>query len=321
MTIALPLPDGGFAHFAVEEYSMMEPELAAKHPDIKTYHGRGVDDPTAVRFGISPEGFNSMILSANGTILIDRYAVGDTDHYINYFKSDVERSGEFSCNFRNELGDFTKIPDFLPETSNVVSGTNLRTYRLALAATAEYTNVFRQSGDTDAQARVRALSRMVLIMNRFNAVYEREVSIRMVLSPREDSIIYTDSATDPYTNENGQTMLGQNQSNLDNVIGSANYDIGHVFSTGGGGIANLQSPCSATRKAQGVTGLPNPIGDAFATDYVAHEMGHQFGGADTHSTSASEAAAHNAPPMPPTNRAAASRLWATPEFAAARIWH
>ena len=281
LTVSLPMPDGGFARFSVEETALMEPALAAKHPDIKTYSGRGIDDPTATaRFGISSEGFNSMILSTNGTVLIDRYAVGDTDHYISYFKNDVERTGEFVCSFKNDLEDFTKLPDLIPDAPNVVSGTNLRTYRLALAATAEYTNVFRQSGDSDAQARVRALAQMVLIMNRVNGVYEREVSIRMVLSAAEDSIIYTDIAGDPYTNENGSAMLNQNQSNLDSVIGAANYDIGHVFSTGGGGVAQLRAPCGSG-KARGVTGLPNPIGDAFAIDYVAHEMGHQFGGNHT----------------------------------------
>ena len=283
LTISLPMPDGTFARFAVAESPVMEAELALKHPDIKTYSGTGIDDPTATaRFGISPSGFNSMILSSGGTILVDRYAVGDTDNYISYFKNDVERAGDFICDLKHDdTEDFIKLPELLPDAPNVVSGTTLRTYRLALAATGEYTNVFRQSGDTDAQARSRALDQMVLIMNRVNGVYMRDVAIKMVLSAREDSIIYTDPVNDPYTNENGQTMLGQNQSNLDSVIGTANYDIGHVFSTGGGGIASLQSPCTSTRKAQGVTGLPNPVGDAFAIDYVAHEMGHQFGGNHT----------------------------------------
>jgi hypothetical protein len=112
--------------------------------------------------------------------------------------------------------------------------------------------VFRQSGDTDAQAKARALEQMALIMNRVNGVYEREVSITMRLVGNQDVIIYTDPATDPYTNENGSAMLSQNQSNLDSVIGTANYDVGHVFSTGGGGVASLRVPCGSG-KARGVT--------------------------------------------------------------------
>ncbi|MCY7345018.1 MAG: M12 family metallo-peptidase [Pyrinomonadaceae bacterium] len=281
--LTLPMPDGTVARFAIEESPIIEPALAAKFPSIKTYRGKGIDDPAATaRFDWLPNGFHAIILSGAGTILVDPYAVGDTDNYIAYFKSDADKTGTFSCDVKGgEVGQFTTLRDFLPDAPNVVSGTNLRTYRLALAATAEYTNVFRQSGDTDAQARTRALAEMVAIMNRVNGVYEREVAIRLVLIGGEDSIIYTDSATDPYTNENGPAMLSQNQANLDTIIGAANYDIGHVFSTGGGGVAGLGVPCRTNLKARGVTGLPNPVGDPFAIDYVAHEMGHQFGGEHT----------------------------------------
>lgn len=272
--MSLPMPDWSFARFRVEESPMMEPTLAARFPEIRTYRGQGIDDPTATtRFDWTPAGFHAIVLSSSGTVYIDPYSDGDTVNYITYAKRDYSRfDREFVCSFDQEIS--------LPPESNhaptptFVSGSTLRTYRLALAATGEYTQA---AGGTVPLA----LARMTTSMNRVNGIYEREVSVRMTLVANETLIIYTNGATDPYTNNNGSTMLGQNQTNLDAVIGSANYDIGHVFSTGGGGVASLGVPCRVGLKGRGVTGLPNPVGDGFDVDFVAHEMGHQYGALHT----------------------------------------
>jgi hypothetical protein len=71
-------------------------------------------------------------------------------------------------------------------------------------------------------------------------------------------IVYTNSTNDPYTNGDAETMLAQNQTNLTSVIGSANYDIGHVFGTNSGGIAGLGVVCNASNKARGVRVLLLP---------------------------------------------------------------
>lgn len=276
--LTLPMPDGKFARFRIEYSPIMEAPLAAKYPEIKTYRGYGIDDPTAsLRFDLMPSGFHSMIISSKGTILVDPYAKDDTENYISYFKKNVTPTNRFVCEFDSNK-DFESLSkpkgfnsaDFMPEgAANVISGTELRTYRLALAATVEYSAAV--GGGTVAGT----LAAQVLVMNRVNGVYERDLAIRMVIVANNDQVIYI-AEPDPYTNNSGSTMLGQNTTNLNTVIGTANYDIGHVFSTGGGGVATLNGPCG-TNKARGVTGLTNPVGDPFAIDYVAHEMGHQWG--------------------------------------------
>jgi len=283
--LTIPTPNGGFSRFRIETATTMEPELAAKYPEIQSYRGQGIDNPTAsVRFDISPNGFRAMIFSNLGTTYVEPYAKGDTLNYISFNKSDVPRPNDWICMTGGDILPQTEQISFLPDVPEVTSGATLRTYRLAMAATGEYTNVFRQAGDTDTQAKTRALAAINTSVNRVNQLYERDVAVRMVLVANTDLLIYTDGTTDPYTNNNGSTMLGQNQTNVDTVIGTANYDVGHVFSTGGGGVANLNGPCGGN-KARGVTGLPNPVGDDFDIDFVAHEMGHQFGANHTFNTS------------------------------------
>jgi len=80
--LTLPLPDGSFGRFKIVESPMLEPALAAKYPEIKTYSGRGVDDPTiTTRFDLTYNGFQAIILSSQGTILIAPYARAATQAF------------------------------------------------------------------------------------------------------------------------------------------------------------------------------------------------------------------------------------------------
>jgi hypothetical protein len=288
--IELPLPKGGFGRFNFVESPVMEDELQLTYPEIRTYVGRGIDDPYAwVRFDFTPHGFHSMVRSVDGSFFIDPHNQGDTEHYISYYVKDFLRDDvERTCEVFTDANILDEMNFLLEGGLDTPTGPQLRTYRLACATTGEYT-IFH--GGTVQLG----LAAVVTAVNRVTGVYETELAIRMVLVANNNLIIYTDPNTDPYSNSSGSTMLGQNISNLSSVIGNANFDIGHVFSTGGGGIAYLGAVCTSN-KAGGVTGLPQPIGDPFYIDYVAHEMGHQFGAHHTFNGSAGSCSGSNRNP-------------------------
>lgn len=274
--IEFPTNNGEIQKFRVYEAPVLDALLQTQYPTIRSYTAQGIDDPSAIaRFSYSDSGLNVMISSANyGTIYIDPYTK-DLNQYISYATNSLpEDSRSFECLVQDTLQDEVVLSPL-----NADDG-KLRTYRLALACTGEYAqyhlnNQGIPSSATDEVKKAAVLTAMNTAMTRINGVFEKEVALTMVIIANNTEIIFLNAGSDPYTNNNGGVMLGQNQSTINSIIGTANYDIGHVFSTGGGGIASLGSVCGSS-KAQGVTGLPQPIGDDFYINYVAHEMGHQF---------------------------------------------
>lgn len=294
----LPTPGGGTERFRIRPNEVMHAELAARYPEIRTYAGESVDHPgVQARFDLTPQGFHGMVMDDKaGWWFIDPYVQGDATLHTVYRKADHRKelpAGTAGCTYEevNDLpAEAARTRQWIQQMGvDRVGDGQKRTYRLALACTGEYAN-FHGSTTTNNNKSF-ALAAMVTTMNRVNAQFERDATLTMVLVPNTDLLIYLNAATDPYTNNSGSTMLGENQTTCTNVIGSANYDIGHVFSTGGGGVAQLNSPCSSSGKARGVTGSGSPVGDPFDIDYVAHEMGHQYGGNHTQNNNCNRAAA------------------------------
>ncbi|MBS1794294.1 MAG: carboxypeptidase regulatory-like domain-containing protein [Acidobacteria bacterium] len=275
----IPLPDGKLARFRITESPVLAPQVAAELPGVKTFSGQGIDDPTAVaRFDWTPlDGFHGYILSENGTIYIDPFQKNDRDNYLVYYKHEYgDTAAKFRCNL-DDYQELNALRDELPQPDAAFSnGGDLRTYRLAIAGTGEYT--------VNRGGQASALTAVTTAVNRIVGIYRRDAAISFTLVSGTNTL-FPDGATDPYVNDGDVPDLSANQTQLDTIIGSANYDLGHLFETSNGGIASTPSVCNASFKAQGLSGLPNPTGDPFVVDYVAHEMGHQFSGQHSYNNS------------------------------------
>ena len=228
--IEFPMSDGSFQKFAITESPIMHPTLAAKFPQIKTYKAIGIDDPTAtMRFSMTQFGLHAMKLSGvDGAYFIDPYTA-DRENYIVYNKSSLDANyGSFECLTDNDI-NLTSLGNNFDLDRADTEDRKLRTYRLALSSTGEYSSIFAGSG-TEAEQKANVQAQMTITMNRVNEIYERDLAITMQFVANNDAIIYLDAATDPWSGEWNNTT----QTEIDNTIGSANYDIGHNFNTSGG---------------------------------------------------------------------------------------
>ncbi|MBL6445436.1 T9SS type A sorting domain-containing protein [Fulvivirga sp. 29W222] len=278
--IHFPNADGKMEKFSIVEAPTLHPDLAKKYPGIKSYAGQGIDNPTStIRFSISNQrGFHGLLMTAKGMEYIDPVSSDNSTYAIYMRKSLNKDEKDFQCIMDDHIATTTKSNGV---TTLKTNDQKLRKYRLALSCNAEYGNIFAGSG-TDAEKKANILAQMNITMTRVNGIYERDLAITMEIIANNDDIIYFgDTNADPWSNEwNTKT-----QQTIDAVIGDANYDIGHNFNTTGGGNAGcIGCVCTSGEKGSGYTGRSDPTGDPFDVDYVAHEMGHQFGGYHTMNT-------------------------------------
>ncbi len=287
IVLSLPNADGTMEQFRIFENSNMDPDLAARYPEIKSYIGIGINNPTTSAYiSTSPLGFKSMVLNPGKPAVFIEPFSQDLQTYTVYTKADKRTAfSKFECTVLDRVTPSLEGANLRP---NADDG-NLRTFRLAMSVTGEYTAYF---GGTKAQA----LAAINNTMTRVNGVFEKDFNVRMVLISNTDLVIYTSASTDPYSASSSMSNWNQQlQTTLTNTIGNANYDVGHLFgASGGGGNAGCigcvcVNPTSTVPlgKGSGYTSPANgvPSGDAFDIDYVAHELGHQFGANHTFSMS------------------------------------
>lgn len=273
--VHLPNNDGNIVPFKVKETSVLHPDLAKKYPNIKSYTGVSSDGRYKVKLSNSHKGVQTMVvdLQNNRTTFLEP-ASNETDTYVLYDKENgLSSKIAFICGTdKNMLGLVNKSLGYTAKTIvPLVDGQELRKYRIAVSASGEYT---QEMGGTIADA----LAGINATLTRVNEVFETDLGVTLELIPNNDQIIYTNASTDPYSD----SLNSQVQSTITSVIGEGNYDVGHLFHKVGEGEDNgnagfIGAVCADNKKGSAFSAANVPQGDVFDLDYVAHELGHQFG--------------------------------------------
>lgn len=293
VSVIMPNNEGKLEEFQVVESSNFVPELQSQYPDIRAYSGKGITDPNAIiNFSVSAKSVQAMVFRRdNGSEFIDPLIDNKSLYIVSASRDKIKDPLPFTC--KTVEVDLNK--ELNKKVSQLKSSSGgFKTLRLALSCTGEYAQYF---GGSVADA----LAAMNATMTRVNGIFNRDLAVKLLLIANESSIIYTNAATDPYSDasigvgdENSTGKWNSElQSTLTSVIGNGNYDIGHLFgATGGGGDAGCigcvcVNPTGSVpnAKGSGFTSPRNdrPEGDAFDIDFVAHEMGHQLGANHTFS--------------------------------------
>ncbi|MDQ4121425.1 MAG: M12 family metallo-peptidase [Acidobacteriota bacterium] len=288
IVLQLPMPNGKLLGFRIQEAPVLEEGLAERFPEIKSYRALGIDDPTMTgRFDLTPRGFHATVLGGDKTINILPADTSDLSLYASYASDGHEHpDGRKECLVSNELNvnpgksDSGENALYAPQTS---TGPTLRTYRIAISTTYEYTSNSQLGGGTVAST-VASINSW---LNGINAIYEREVSIRLIMVNDTDAIYTTN--TDPYNDASGSSnasvLLNQVRDVLRDQVGEANYNLGHLLArNSSGGVAYLGVICNDSTqggfgaiKGGGISPMSAPIGNAGSLKLFAHELGHQFG--------------------------------------------
>ncbi|MEM9836901.1 MAG: reprolysin-like metallopeptidase [Bacteroidota bacterium] len=285
--VDLPTPEGEMRRFQIIESPIMQPGLAARYPELKSY--RVIGPQGTGRMAVSPFGVTAAIMGEEGEYFINRAEEMATDHHLVYYTKDVDLNlgdldlpalgcGWDAAEAEEEAIYFGWNNDRSTAATNAAARSTqsmlgLHVYEFALVCTGEFANL---KGGTLTGV-MNAYNEAMTVLN---GILEREVGIRFMLIENNDSLIYLDADTDPFNNaNNGGALLGQVAGAISLAGISQNaFDLAHLFTASCTDVGGVVSGAACTEgKTRGVTcNFGNNIA-AVARGTMAHEIAHQFG--------------------------------------------
>ncbi len=297
LVMKFPNERGEEESFQLHSISVLSPELQKKYPQLRTFVGKSMQRPELrVRVSITPQGTNFWLqLPHQEDFFLQPSTKQKGLHYAYTQKSSDANS--FQC--KTSSNAFS-VKNGVGATQKTAVSSAMRTFRIALAATAEYTNFWGDDDDSNGTNQEDAFAALVSSINRVNEIFGRDVNVQLEIVSDLD-LFYEDADTDPFTGGNYAKQL---QQILDEKIGDEGYDVGHLVDYGeaDGDAGCIGCVCVDGLKGSGYTTHPfvDEFGgeyknDYFDLDYLGHELGHQFGAYHTYSFE-SEATGFNVEP-------------------------
>ncbi|MDC1012487.1 M12 family metallo-peptidase, partial [Flavobacteriaceae bacterium] len=283
--IRLPNEKGEEEIFLLSPAPVLSQSLKVKYPSLKTYKGVSKQRPNVrVRLSTQPSGINAWLELPTGPDFFIQPVKGKNQLHYTYTKSNTENASPLFC--KTEAAVQKKAKEVSSYKNRMLSD-SLRTFRIAVAGTGEYTAFWGDDDDSNGSNAEDALAAVVSTINRINVVFERDLNIRLELVS-DINLLYEDSNKDPFVSDFSSEL----QETLDNVVGDEAYDVGHLFDFGepDGDAGCIGCVCTSGQKGQGYSIHPfrdiyggEYRNDYFDLDYAGHEIGHQFGAYHTFS--------------------------------------
>lgn len=297
--LELPLCTGGQETFELQDSGVLPKELQDSLPSLRSYVGFSKNGYSA-DIVLTPSGVRAQIWAAGLRCFVDPHTKGKADLHTIYADHDSGPHHLGSKQIPKKKSALLKSPEArrlarkLADASLIVKPllppagyAETYTYTIVVACSFEYIKFAKDYGN--------AMALLTATMTRVTGIWGRELGIRFTIHPKNALVCSESPSTGipviksgelPNNNPSawmdgkwaGQTKPMSNIEWLTSKgIDSKTYDIAHYFSIGDAGGLGGQTVCDPVWKGNGGTASPSPAGDSFDVDYVAHEMGHQFG--------------------------------------------